>query len=315
MKIAFLFPGQGAQYIGMGKDIYNKYEEARNIFEKVSKITDIDIAKLCFTGKVKQDNDINRTQYTQIAIATTSLAILEMLKKENINPEVLTGLSLGEYTALIYGKYLELEDGIKLLKQRGYLMQNFVPKEEFSMVAIIGLDSKIIENICNEIQKSGEFIQIANYNYSQQTVISGNVEAIEKASELLKQKGAKKIIKLNTSGPFHTKKLQQASDLYRKALDNIDMKIGDILVIKNLDGTIYSQGNDIKDILQKHIINPVRFDKTINKMLDMKIDTFIEIGPGKTLTGFIKKENKDVKTYNIYDVETLENTIKEIRGV
>lgn len=322
MRIAFLFPGQGTQKVGMGKDLYERYEEVRKVYMKASEVTDIDIATLCFNG-IRQNytykeyqeiqdvgEDLIQTENTQIAIATMSLAILEILKKNNIKADIAVGLSLGEYPALIYGGYLAIEDGLNLLKQRGYLMQNKLPKGDYSMLAIIGMESFKIEEICKDLNSKGLFVVPANYNYSGQTVISGDKDAIEKASIILKENGAKKVIELKTSGPFHTKALENAKNEYAKELSKIKFNEGNVKVIKNIDGTFYNSQDDIKEILAKHIVSPVRFDKTIKLMEKEKIETFVEIGPGKTLTGFIKKEFKDANTINIYDVETLENAIR-----
>lgn len=290
-KRAFLFPGQGAQYVGMGKEIYNKYEEAKKIYDKAEKISEMPIRKICFEGP---EEDLNKTENTQMAIFITSLAMLEILKNKNIEAKIAAGLSLGEYTALVYAGILDIENGIKLIKKRGYYMANLLPKEQYSMAAIIGIESKKIEEKCKEIaEKTGLFIVPSNYNYANQTVISGNDQAIDQAMTELKEIGAKRTIKLKTSGPFHTKKLEKAKEAYEKELEKVKFNMenaeGKIKVIKNIDGTIYKKTDNIKQILASHIINPVRFDKAIELMKSEGIEQYLEIGPGKALTGFIKK--------------------------
>lgn len=303
MKRAFLFPGQGAQSVGMGKDIYEKYEVARKIYDEASEISGIDVKKICFEGP---EEELNKTENTQIAILTTSLAMLEVLKQKGIEADVAVGLSLGEYGALIYSGILTFKQGIELIKKRGYFMGNLLPKEEYSMAAVIGLDSKKIEEVCEQISNKGKFLVPANYNCTVQTAISGETGAIDEAIEALKEAGARKVVKLKTSGPFHTIKLKEAKQAYEKELEKATFNKPKIKVIKNIDGTYYNETDNIKEILANHIINPVRLDKAIKLMKDEGIEEYIEIGPGKVLTGFIKKDNKEAKTYNINSVQTME---------
>lgn len=312
MKIAFMFPGQGAQTVGMGKDLYDKYEEIREVYKKASEISGKDIAELTFNSTMEE---LSKTENTQLAIATMSLGILKVLERNGVKPEITVGLSLGEYPALISGGYLSFEDGITLLKHRGYLMGNKVEPGNYSMAAIIGLDSKIIEEVCTEIAEKGMFISPANYNYSGQTVISGDEEAINIAIEDLKEKGAKRALKLATGGPFHTTKLNEAKELYAEKLKEIkfNTEAPKAKVIKNLDGTFYNENDDMVDVLSRHIVSSVRFDKAIKTMQDNGIDTYVEIGPGKTLTGFVRKENKEANVVNINSVETLEAFLDSLK--
>lgn len=309
MKIGFLFPGQGAQVIGMGKDLYKKYEEVRKIYDKVQKITGIDIKKISFEGP---EELLNETQYTQIAILTDSLAILEILKKNRINAEMSTGLSLGEYTALIEDGVISFDDGVKLVEKRGKIMQNLTPNGNWKMAAIMGLDEEQVEDICKKV-KSG-FVVPANYNTIGQIVISGEEKAILKAEELAKEAGAKKVSILKTSGPFHTSKLEKCSEALKEELQQININKQNSKVVKNIDGEMYKATDNIVDILSKHIMNPVRFTKCLQTMYNNGINTFIEIGPGKTLSGFVKRMRFEgpVKIMNISNCNELEKVIDEL---
>ena len=308
MKIGFLFPGQGSQTTGMGKDLYEKYEEYRKVYERVEKLTKTPISHITFEGS---EEELNETKNTQICILTMSLAILELLKKENIEAIASMGLSLGEYSALIYSGVIGFEDGVKIVKKRGELMQSLCPAGEWSMAAILGLEEEKVNEICKSIQSG--FIASANYNCIGQIVVSGEKNAVKEAIEKAKQEGAKKAIELKTSGPFHTIMLEDASKELRRELEKIEIHEPKTKVIKNIDGMIYQKENYVKDILASHIISPVRFQDGIQTMLNMGIDTFIEIGPGKTLSGFVKRTSKEVNILNIDNVETFENTIKFIK--
>ncbi len=284
MNIGFLFPGQGSQNIGMGKDIYEEYEDARKIYNQVKNITGIDIARISFEGP---EDILNETKYTQLAILTESLAILEILKNNNITANISAGLSLGEYTALIDSKALMFEEGIKIVQKRGEYMQNLLPNGEWQMAAIIGLNDNEVEDVCKKVTSG--FVVPANYNSVGQVAISGEKEAINEAEKIAKEMGAKKVRILKTAGPFHTEKLIESSKALRKELENITIHKFETKVIKNIDGEMYKDTDDVKDILARHIINPVKFTKTIQNMLNNGIDTFIEIGPRKNIIGICKK--------------------------
>ena len=310
MKLGFVFPGQGAQTVGMGKDLYESFEEVRKIYDKAKEVTGIDVAKLTFEST---EEELSQTKNTQIAILTMSLGILEVLKKNGIDASYSAGLSLGEYAALIYSNIISLEDGLRIIQKRGEYMQSLVPEGSWAMAAVIGLPDEEVERICKEEIKNG-FIVPANYNCPGQVAVSGDKVAITELLEKGKELGARKVVELKTSGPFHTEKLKAASDKLREELDKIEInKDFTKKVFKNLDAKEYTKEDDIKNILAKHVMSPVRFSKSVENMINQGVDTFIEIGPGKVLSGFIRKINKEVKVLNIQDKESLENTLKILK--
>ena len=264
MKIGFLFPGQGAQSIGMGKDLYENYQEVRDIYENVHKITGVDIKKITFDGT---EQELSKTQNTQIAVLTMSLAILKLLEKKGINAEISAGLSLGEYTALIYSKCISFEDGVELVKKRGEYMQNLLPEGDWAMAAILGLEDEKVEEVCKKVVDG--FVVPVNYNTQGQVVISGEKTAVEQAEIIAKEMGARKVRILKTSGPFHTKKLIEASNALRKDLEKININKFKTKVVKNINGDIYKDEENIKDILAEHMISPVKFSKCLETILKM----------------------------------------------
>lgn len=310
MKIGFLFPGQGSQSVGMGKDIYEKYEVARKVYDEVEKITGIDVADITFNQPAEI---LNQTKYTQICILTMSLAILNVLKDKNINAEDSAGLSLGEYASLIYSGALSFEDGISIVKKRGEYMQNLLPEDDWKMAAVLGLDEKSVISACKNV-KNGFAVPV-NFNTIGQIVVSGDAEGINELQEIATEYGAKKVRVLNTAGPFHTEKLIDASNALRKDLKKIKFHEFNSKVFKNLDGTEYKSNDNMSDILARHIVNPVKFSDVLKNMYADGVDTFIEIGPGKTLSGFVKRMEfeRPVYIFNINNVDSLEFTIDSLK--
>lgn len=282
MKIGFLFPGQGAQSVGMGKDLYENYEEIRKVYDEASKILGIDIAKLTFESS---EEELSETKNTQIAILVMSLGILKVLEKNGIVPEMSAGLSLGEYSALISSGAISFADGVKIVKTRGELMQEYIPNGDWAMAAILGLEDEKVEEVCKAVTKG--FVVPANYNCPGQIAISGEKEAVLDAMEKCKEAGARKAVELKTSGPFHTEKLQVASEKLQVALKEVQINLSEkIQVLKNIDGTPYKKEDDIKEILSLHVTHPVKFSKCAEYMINSGIDTFVEIGPRKNFNWF-----------------------------
>lgn len=305
MKIGFIFPGQGAQSVGMGKDLYEAYEEIREVYKQASQIAGMDLAKLTFEA---EEAELFQTKHTQMAILTMSLGILEVLRKYAITPAYSAGLSLGEYAALYCGGAINFENVIKIIQKRGELMQNLVPEGQWAMAAILGLEDTVVEEVCQTVTDG--FVVPANYNCPGQVAISGEKTSVQIAMDKLKEAGAKRCLELKTAGPFHTEKLQKAASALKKELEKINIQTPQLPVIKNLDAKPYTEEDDKQEILASHVTHPVQFAKTIQYMIAQGVDTFVEIGPGKTLTGFVKKIDKNLTCININDVVSLETAIQ-----
>ena len=307
-KIAFVFPGQGAQYTEMGKEFYENFEISKNIFDKSNEVLDFDLKNICFENP---DNKLNLTKITQPAILTVSIAILEVLKQYNIKPEVTAGLSLGEYSALVCSNSLNFETAVNLVHKRGTYMQEAVPVGVGSMAAIIGLSREGVLDLCSEVSKFG-IIEPANFNCPTQIVIGGETEAIDIACEKAVDFGAKRAIKLSVSAPFHTSMLKPAGNRLKEDLGNINFKELKIPVVANVTGEYINNPNSIKKLLEMQVSSSVLWEDSVKKMIDDGIDTFIEIGPGKTLCSFIKKIDKSVTSYNIENIKTLEKVLQKL---
>lgn len=285
-KIAFVFPGQGSQYIGMGKDFYKEFSICREVFHKASDISGIDITKLCF----EENSKLHMTEYTQIAILTVEAAILEAISKKIIIPETVAGLSLGEYGALIASGVLHMEDAFRIVKKRGLFMQEAVPKGG-AMAAVVGLCSEKVAEVCRETEG---LVSIANYNSPEQTVISGAEKAVKDAGASLKMNGAKRILPLNVSGPFHSKMMCAAGKKLEKELNLTKMNEIRIPYISNVTADYVTDVENVKELLVKQVFSPIKWQQSVELMIRDGIDTFIEIGPGKTLTNLLKKIDKNV---------------------
>ncbi len=300
MKIAFLFAGQGSQAVGMGKDLYDKYDCVKNIYDKFPEIRD-----LCFNGP---DTLLNQTEHAQKAILLTSYAFASLAKENGIEPEYVCGLSLGEYSALAFSNVWQLNDAIEIVTKRGAIMQNALPLGTTKMAAVIGLDRNVILDTIKDVEG---ICEIANYNCTGQIVITGDNKGVDNAMPLLAEKGAKRVIPLNVSGAFHSSLLVPASKELRKELDKYNTNKPEYKVIYNVSGK--EEEEDINSLLEKQICHSVYFEDTLKYLKSNGVDTFVEIGPGKTLSGFVRKTITDFKSYAICDVDSFEKLLNELK--
>ncbi len=309
-KIAFLFPGQGSQVSGMGKDLYEKYDAAKKVFETADKVLGFKISEICFNGT---DEELKMTKNSQPAILATSLAFLETLKSEiDIVPVATAGHSLGEYGALYTAGVLDMGDAIAITGKRAELMNDAANATNGSMAAVIGLTPDEILEGLKELQNEG-VISVANYNSPAQTVITGEKELIEKSVDILKAKGAKRVIPLAVSGAFHSELMASASEKFADFVKDYNFKNAEIPVYENVDGMPITDGEELKKRVPTQIRSSVHWTETINGMINEGITTFVELGAGKVLAGLNKKINAEVKTYNVYDVASLEETVNELK--
>jgi len=304
MSIAFIFPGQGAQVVGMGKDFYEKSNLSREVFDEASDLLGLDMKSLCF----EENENLNITEYTQAALVTTSVAMLRVLEDKNIKADVCAGLSLGEYSAMVASGVMSFKDAVKVVRQRGILMQEAVPLGLGAMAAVLGLDGNVIKEVCDSI----EGVTIANYNCPGQIVISGEKAAVEKAAELLKEAGAKRCVMLNVSGPFHSKMLSEAGEKLYEVLKDVELKEFSIPYVTNVNAEYVKDTLVIKELLRDQVSSSVMWQQSIEKMIENGVDTFIEIGPNKTLTSFVKKINKEVRVFNIEKFDDVEALVSQL---
>ncbi|GAW28408.1 ACP S-malonyltransferase [Carboxydocella sp. ULO1] len=311
MKLAFVFPGQGSQYVGMGKNLAETYPEAAAVFQEADAVLGFKLSELCFNGP---ETELVRTANTQPALLTVSVAALRVLAKAGIQPAMVAGHSLGEYSALVAAEVLSFADALRLVRRRGELMQEAAPPGTAGMAAILGLEREQVVAVCREAETLG-VVEPANFNCPGQIVIAGEKAALEKAMELAKARGAKRVVTLNVSGPFHSSLMLPAARGLAPALDEVEFYPPQVPVVVNVSGRILTDPKMLKQSLLLQVQKSVLWEDCIQTMVAAGVDTFIEVGAGKVLSGLIKQINKGVRVFAVEDAESFQRTLAELREV
>ncbi|UXO89708.1 ACP S-malonyltransferase [Bacillus safensis] len=310
-KIAFLFPGQGSQKIGMGKDLFEQEAVSKAVFEEADNTLGFDLSSMIFEGDAEE---LTLTYNAQPALLTTSIAILKKFEESGIKADYAAGHSLGEYTALVAAGALSFKDAVYAVRKRGELMNEAVPAGEGAMAAILGLDKAALVEVTKEVTESGHLVELANLNCPGQIVISGTAKGVELASEKAKEKGAKRAIALEVSGPFHSALMKPAAEKFTDVLSKLDITDAKTPVISNVTADIVTSRDEIETKLIEQLYSPVRFEESVERLIDLGVTTFIEIGPGKVLSGLVKKVNRRLTTISVSDQETVEAAIQTLKG-